>query len=243
MQEIGSEVAAIIVEPVAGNMNMIPATTEFLQKIKELTLKYEAVLIFDEVMSGFRVALGGAQQIYKIHPDLVCLGKVIGAGLPMGAFGGKKEIMDCLAPDGDVYQAGTLSGNPIAVSAGIFVLNKIINTTGFYDSLQKRSTELTTGLKTISETFGIELSTSNIGGMFGIHFSKEAPKNFTESKLSSENNFKIFFSSMLKNGFYMAPSMFEAGFISFKHSEDDIKHFLRCSKKVFEENIKTFVQH
>ena len=217
VNEIGDDLAAIIVEPIAGNMGFVPGQSHFLKALRDLCDQTDAVLIFDEVMSGFRVALGGAQEIYKIKPDLTALGKVIGGGLPVGAFGGKESIMNQLAPIGPVYQAGTLSGNPLAMSAGIALMTALIDMNPF-QSLEHSSKYLLSSIKEMCDAKGIPFSHASIGGMFGFFFSEELPNNFDEVVKTNDELFIKFFNTALKNGIYFAPSKYEAGFISTTHN-------------------------
>jgi glutamate-1-semialdehyde 2,1-aminomutase len=217
VNEIGDDLAAIIVEPIAGNMGFVPGQSHFLKALRDLCDQTDAVLIFDEVMSGFRVALGGAQEIYKIKPDLTALGKVIGGGLPVGAFGGKESIMNQLAPIGPVYQAGTLSGNPLAMSAGIALMTALIDMNPF-QSLEHSSKHLLSSIKEMCDAKGIPFSHASIGGMFGFFFSEELPNNFDEVVKTNDELFIKFFNAALKNGIYFAPSKYEAGFISTTHN-------------------------
>ena len=233
INEIGDDLAAVIVEPIAGNMGFIPGEPQFLNALRELCDKYDSLLIFDEVMTGFRVGLGGAQAIYKIKPDLTALGKVIGGGLPVGAFGGKQLIMDQLAPLGPIYQAGTLSGNPLAMSAGIALIETLIQKNPF-DELKKASSEIMTHTKNLMSEKGIPFSTSSIGGMFGFFFSKHLPKNFEDVVKSDDKMFKKFFNAALDRGIYFAPSKYEAGFISSTHDQS----VLDLTKDKIEEAIK-----
>ena len=221
VNEIGGDLAAIIVEPIAGNMGFIPGEHKFLSTLRELCNISESLLIFDEVMSGFRVALGGAQSIYSIKPDLTALGKVIGGGLPVGSFGGKQSIMDQLAPIGPIYQAGTLSGNPLAMSAGVALLEAVINLNPF-DELQIASSEIMLHIKNLMNEKGIPFSTSSIGGMFGFFLSENLPRNFEDVLKTDDEMFKKFFNAALNQGIYFAPSRFEAGFISSTHDQDII---------------------
>ena len=221
VNEIGNDLAAIIVEPIAGNMGFIPGEHKFLSTLRELCNKSDSLLIFDEVMSGFRVALGGAQSIYSIKPDLTALGKVIGAGLPVGSFGGKQSIMDQLAPIGPIYQAGTLSGNPLAMSAGVALLEAVINLNPF-DELQIASSEIMLHIKNLMSEKGMPFSTSSIGGMFGFFLSENLPRNFEDVLKTDDEMFKKFFNAALNQGIYFAPSRFEAGFISSTHDQDII---------------------
>ncbi|VAW41800.1 Glutamate-1-semialdehyde 2,1-aminomutase [hydrothermal vent metagenome] len=235
MQVHGDDVAAIIVEPIAGNMNMILPVAGYLQGMRDLCDKYGSVLIFDEVMTGFRVALGGAQQIYAITPDLSTFGKVIGGGLPVGAFGGRKDIMAYIAPLGPVYQAGTLSGNPVAMAAGATMLD-IVATDGFYTELGKKTKSLVTGLNEIAHNNDIPFHTVNIGGMFGMFFTdKNTINNFDELSSCNEDRFKKFFHAMLAQGVYLAPSAFEAGFVSSTHDEVTLSKTLKAATFAFSE--------
>ena len=217
VNEIGDDLAAIIVEPIAGNMGFVPGENHFLQTLRDLCDQTDSVLIFDEVMSGFRVSLGGAQKLYGIKPDLTALGKVIGGGLPVGAFGGKELIMDQLAPMGPIYQAGTLSGNPLAMSAGIALITKLIDMNPF-QQLEDASKYVLSAIKEMFDAKGIPFSHSSIGGMFGFFFSEELPKNFDAVVKTNDELFIKFFNSALKNGIYFAPSKYEAGFISTTHN-------------------------
>ena len=230
--EIGNEIACVIVEPVAGNMNLIPPSKGFLEALRAQCTKHGAVLIFDEVMTGFRVALGGAQALYNIKPDLTTLGKIIGGGLPVGAFGGRSDIMQCLAPVGPVYQAGTLSGNPVAVAAGMKTL-ELIQATGFHEKLTASAKRLVKGLSNAAKTEGIAFSAQSVGGMIGVYFSEKAPTSFEEVMKSDKEAFNHFFHAMLDEGFYLAPSAFEAGFVSAAHSDADIDATIAAAKKVF----------
>ncbi len=228
----GREIACVIVEPVAGNMNCVPPVEGFLQGLRALCDAHGALLIFDEVMTGFRVALGGAQSLYGVKPDLTTLGKVIGGGLPVGAFGGRAEIMAHLAPEGPVYQAGTLSGNPVAVAAGLATLNEIARP-GFFETLAARTTALAEGLKERAHRLGVALTTQAVGGMFGIFFTS-APRvtRFAEVMACDVERFQRFFHGMLARGVYLAPSAFEAGFVSAAHSEADIAATLDAAEAV-----------
>lgn len=233
--KVGDELACVILEPVVGNMNLIKPKTEFLNALRALCTKHGTVLIFDEVMTGFRVALGGAQAVYKITPDMTTLGKVIGGGLPVGAFGGRKEIMQCLAPVGSVYQAGTLSGNPVAVSAGLATL-KLIQADGFYEKLTAQTEKLVTGLKQAAQVVGVDFNAQSIGGMFGLFFCKDIPNSFDEIMANNnKDHFNKFFHSMLDSGIYLGPSSFEAGFVSAAHSDEDIKVTIEAAEKAFGE--------
>lgn len=229
---LGDQIAAIIVEPVAGNMNCIPPVPGFLEGLREVCDQYGTVLIFDEVMTGFRVSLGGAQGHYGITPDLTALGKVIGGGLPVGAFGGKREIMEHISPLGPVYQAGTLSGNPLAMTAGLTTLNAICEP-GFHDRLAARTAAVRDGLKAVADKAGIPMAVQGVGGMFGFFFSSESQiTRFDQVMACDIERFKAFFQGMLKEGVYLAPSAFEAGFTCGALSEDDIAHTLEAASKV-----------
>ncbi|MGB1109763.1 MAG: glutamate-1-semialdehyde 2,1-aminomutase [Gammaproteobacteria bacterium] len=232
-KEIGEQVACIIVEPVAGNMNCIPPVPGFLECLREVCSEYGAVLIFDEVMTGFRVARGGAQAHYGVKPDLTTLGKVIGGGMPVGAFGGKREIMEHIAPLGPVYQAGTLSGNPIAMAAGLTMLNQI-SADGFYESLSASADYLVNGIMREAEQAGIPLRENHVGGMFGFFFTDaDSVTCFKEVMACDGERFNKFFHGMLKEGVYMAPAAFEAGFVSAKHSMADLDETIAAAGRVF----------
>ena len=228
----GDEIACVIIEPVVGNMNLIIPHQEFLQSLRTLCTKHGAVLIFDEVMTGFRVDLGGAQTLFDVIPDMTTLGKVIGGGLPVGAFGGKKEIMQQLAPLGPVYQAGTLSGNPVAVAAGLKTL-ELIQRPHFFTKLSAITSNLVDGLTASAQQKNIDFFFFFVGGMFGMYFSKKAPDSFDEIMQSDRDAFKKFFHLMLNEGIYFGPSAFEAGFVSAVHSEEDIKLTLKAADKAF----------
>ncbi len=230
--KLGSEIAAVIVEPVAGNMNLIKATPQFLETLRTLCTKHSSLLILDEVMTGFRVGLECAQGLYGIRPDLTILGKVIGGGLPMAAFGGRRDVMECLAPLGPVYQAGTLSGNPVAVAAGLETLRQI-QTPGFFDKLSMMTRKLTDGLTSVAIKNGVVFSAQAVGGMFGIYFRKTPPVSFTEIMESDRDAFNRFFHAMLKEGIYFAPSAFEAGFVSAAHGDVEIDKTLEAADRVF----------
>ncbi|WP_250512502.1 glutamate-1-semialdehyde 2,1-aminomutase [Caballeronia sp. INDeC2] len=228
----GSEIASVIVEPVAGNMNLVRATPEFLNALRERCTEYGAVLIFDEVMCGFRVALGGAQEVYGIKPDLTCLGKVIGGGMPAAAFGGRRDIMAHLAPLGGVYQAGTLSGNPIAVAAGLKTL-QLIQRRGFYDDLAKQTRKLVDGLGAAARDAKVPFSADSIGGMFGLYFMDRVPGSFAQIQQGDTQRFNAFFHAMLDAGVYFAPSAFEAGFVSSAHDDAVIDATLDAARGAF----------
>jgi glutamate-1-semialdehyde 2,1-aminomutase len=228
----GNSIAAVIVEPVAGNMNLVAPRPGFLGLLRQLCTEHGSVLIFDEVMTGFRVALGGAQALYGIKPDLTTLGKVIGGGMPVGAFGGRRDIMQCVAPLGPVYQAGTLSGNPVAVAAGLATL-KLVQAPAFYDKLSAATRQLCEGLATAAREQVISFSAQNIGGMFGIYFRETAPVNYAEVMQCDKDRFNQFFHAMLAEGIYLAPSAFEAGFVSAAHGPAELEKTIRAAGKVF----------
>jgi len=231
-KKMGSNIACVIIEPVVGNMNLIIPHEEFLKTLRSLCSEHGSILIFDEVMTGFRVSLGGAQELFGILPDMSTLGKVIGGGLPVGAFGGRKDIMQKLAPIGPVYQAGTLSGNPVAVAAGLETL-KLIQKENFYEDLAKMTHALVKGLEDASKTFNHAFSARNVGGMFGLYFSEKAPDSFDEVMASDREKFKQFFHHMLDEGIYFGPSAFEAGFVSAAHTQEDIQATLNAAQKAF----------
>ena len=228
---VKDDLATVIVEPIAGNMGFVPGTLEFLQTIRAYTESNDSLLIFDEVMSGFRVSLGGAQEIYNIKPDLTALGKVIGGGLPVGAFGGKKEIMNYLAPEGPVYQAGTLSGNPLAMAAGATLLNLLIAQNP-YKELEEKAKVILNGMKEIMISSGIPFSTNQIGGMFGFFFSEELPKNIDDVSKTNDELFSSFINACIQNGIYFAPSKYEAGFISATHGDMEIDKTLEVVNRI-----------
>ncbi|MGZ8358724.1 MAG: glutamate-1-semialdehyde 2,1-aminomutase [Telluria sp.] len=229
---MGDTIACVIVEPVAGNMNLVKATPEFLQALRTLCTRHGAILIFDEVMCGFRVALGGAQELYDIQPDLTALGKVIGGGLPVAAFGGSAELMHNMAPLGAVYQAGTLSGNPVAVAAGMATL-KLIQQPGFYTRLAEQSAKLAAGLTDAAKEAGITFCADSVGGMFGLYFSAEIPASYAEMMAGDRTMFNAFFHGMLDEGVYFAPAAFEAGFVSAQHDDAVIAETVAAARRVF----------
>lgn len=234
LNKVGDEVACIIVEPVAGNMNCIPPVDGFLQGLREVCDEYNIVLIFDEVMTGFRVALGGAQAYYNVKPDLTTLGKVIGGGLPVGAFGGKREIMEYIAPLGPVYQAGTLSGNPMSMSAGLAMLNALSDDANFYQNLSKKVQMLTDGILAQAKANNIGMTANVVGGMFGLFFTdSNTVTNFNETSQCDVERFKKFYHLMLEEGVYMAPSAYEAGFVSNAHTDEDIQATIDAAGRVF----------
>ena len=228
----GSEIAAVIVEPIAGNMNMVVPQQRFLQTLRELCTRHGALLIFDEVMTGFRVALGGAQALFEITPDLTTLGKVIGGGMPVGAFGGRGDIMARLAPLGPVYQAGTLSGNPVAVAAGLATL-ELVQSEGFYDTLATSARALCERLTEAAHTSRIAFSAQSVGGMFGLYFRETPPQSYAEVMQSDVQLFNRFFHAMLREGVYLAPSAFEAGFVSSAHTDQVIAETAAAAERAF----------
>ena len=228
----GDKIAAVIVEPVAGNMNLIAPKPEFLAAMRELCTRHGAVLIFDEVMTGFRVGPGSAQGLYGITPDLSTFGKVVGGGMPLGAFGGRRDIMQKIAPLGPVYQAGTLSGNPLSVVAGLVTLKKIA-APGFYEALTAKTRALVDGLVAAAQRRGVTFSAQSVGGMFGVYFSKTAPASYAEVMACDKEAFNRFFHAMLEAGVYLAPSAFEAGFVSAAHSDADIAATVAAAEAIF----------
>jgi glutamate-1-semialdehyde 2,1-aminomutase len=228
----GDEIAAVIVEPVAGNMNLVKPRPEFLRALRDLCTKHGVVLIFDEVMTGFRVGLQGAQGLYRITPDLTTLGKVIGGGMPVGAFGGRRDIMQCIAPLGPVYQAGTLSGNPVAVAAGLATL-KIVQAPGFFDRLGRAAAALVQGLQKAGRDAGLAFSAQSVGGMFGMYFRAASPESYAQVMECDTNAFSRFFHAMLLQGVYLAPSAFEAGFISAAHGDAEISTTIDAASAAF----------
>jgi glutamate-1-semialdehyde 2,1-aminomutase len=231
-RQIGNELAAVIIEPIAGNMNFVMPPKSYLQELRKLCTKYGVVLIFDEVMTGFRVGLQGAQGYFDIAPDLTTLGKVIGGGLPVAAFGGRRDIMAHLAPLGAVYQAGTLSGNPVAVAAGLATL-KQIRVPGFYEALAATTFRLISGLSEAARQAGVEFSGASLGGMFGVYFRPTPPNDFAQVMDCDRERFKVFFHAMLERGVYLAPSAFEAGFVSAAHGAPEIEATLTRAREAF----------
>jgi len=231
--ELGDQIACVIVEPIAGNMNMVPPAPGFLEALQDACIASGALLIFDEVMTGFRVAKGGAQSLFGIEPDLTTLGKIVGGGMPAAAFGGRAQIMASIAPDGPVYQAGTLSGNPVAMAAGLATLN-LIDAPGFYEKLGERTKQLTDGLAAAAADAGIPVCVEQRGGMFGLVFTDSGPvRSFAQVAAADVERFKAFFHGMLDEGVYLAPSAFEAGFVSAAHGESEIEQTLVAARKVF----------
>ncbi len=233
LRELGDEIACIIVEPIAGNMNMIPPVPGFLETLREECTRAGAILIFDEVMTGFRVAIGGAQAVYGVVPDLTTLGKVVGGGMPAAAFGGRADIMASIAPDGPVYQAGTLSGNPVAMAAGLATLQQI-DQPGFFEALSASTQRLTDGLREAAAHAGVPVSTENVGGMFGMIFTDDGPvQSYAQVAAADVDYFKRFFHGMLDEGVYLAPSAFEAGFVSAAHGDSEIDATIAAAERVF----------
>ncbi len=229
----GKDIAGVIVEPVAGNMNLVAPAPGFLQGLRELCTRHGAVLIFDEVMTGFRVGPRGAQGLYDMRPDLTTLGKIVGGGMPLGAFGGRRDIMECIAPLGPVYQAGTLSGNPVAVAAGRATL-ALLQSPGFYDALGRATQTLVGGLQDQARAAGRAFSAQAVGGMFGLYFSEKAPTSYAQVMESDREAFNRFFHAMLEDGVYLAPSAFEAGFVSAAHSAQDIADTVEAAGRAFD---------
>ena len=234
LKKEGEKIACIILEPVIGNIGVVPPKKGFLQGLRKVTKKYGIVLIFDEVMTGFRVAYGGTQELYNIKADLTCLGKIIGGGLPVGAYGGKREIMEMVAPAGPVYQAGTLSGNPLAMTAGIETL-KILSKSGVYKRLNNISEKLCKGMEYGARESGIAVYSARVGSMFSMFFTDKEVIDYTTAKTSDINRFSKYFSLMLKGGIYLAPSQFEAGFVSLAHSDSDIDMTIEVNRKSLKE--------
>ncbi|NIA27801.1 MAG: aminotransferase class III-fold pyridoxal phosphate-dependent enzyme, partial [Desulfobulbaceae bacterium] len=230
--EFADDIACVIVEPIAGNMNMVPPVPGFLETLREQCTAAGAVLILDEVMTGFRVAKGGAQSLFGIQPDLTTLGKIVGGGMPAAAFGGRADIMASIAPDGPVYQAGTLSGNPVAMAAGLATLEQI-DKPGFYEALSERTQQLVNGLAAAAHDAGIPISVEQAGGMFGFVFTEGGPvRSFSQVSAANIERFKLFFHGMLAEGVYLAPSAYEAGFVSAAHGDDEIEGTLAAAAKV-----------
>lgn len=229
----GEDIAAVIMEPISGNMGVVPATEEFMDYVRDITRKYNTVLIIDEVMTGFRVALSGAQSLYNVEPDLTCFGKIIGGGLPVGAYGGKKEIMECIAPLGPVYQAGTLSGNPLSMIAGITTLNYLKDNLDIYDRLENKGEKLQNGIEKAIEDFKIKATLNRVGSMVTLFFSSEKVKSYEDAKACDTKLFSKYFKLMLNEGIYLPPSQFETFFISNAHSEEDISNTIEAVRNTF----------
>lgn len=234
MAEKGDTVAAVIVEPVAGNMGLVPPDPEFLNVLRTETQAHQSILIFDEVMSGFRLAYGGAQALYNVTPDLSCFGKIVGGGLPVGAYGGKREIMAQIAPEGPVYQAGTLSGNPLAMAAGIATL-KELQKPGFYEALEEKAGRLSEGILRIADRMGVPLSVNRVGSMMSVFFTDKVVRNFEDAKTANLEVFETYYNRMLEKGVYLPPSQFEAMFVSAAHETVDIDLFLSAVEAVLPE--------
>lgn len=228
----GEDIAGVIIEPVAGNMGVVPPKPGYLKGLRELTRKYDSLLIFDEVITGFRVAYGGVQELYGVSPDLTCLGKIIGGGLPVGAYGGKKEIMEKMAPTGPVYQAGTLSGNPLAMIAGITTL-KTVQTQNVYQKLEEKSAKLASGLSEAAKKAGAKVSFNRVGSMLSTFFTEEKVVDYETASTSDVQKYAVFFQKMLEQGIYLAPSQFETTFVSFVHTDEDIDRTLEASHSAF----------
>ncbi|MFZ5572431.1 MAG: glutamate-1-semialdehyde 2,1-aminomutase [Thermodesulfobacteriota bacterium] len=233
MAREGDQIAAVIVEPVAGNMGLVRPVDGFLEGLRDITARNGSLLIFDEVMTGFRVSYGGAQELYQISPDITCLGKILGGGLPVGAYGGKREIMEQIAPQGPVYQAGTLSGNPVAMAAGIATL-KQLTTKGFYESLERKSADLCQGLEQAAAAAGVMVQVDHVGSMVGLFFADRPVRNFQNAKTSDLRRFAEFYSGMREEGIYLAPSQFEALFVSAAHTDEDIQRTIGAAGKVMQ---------
>ena len=231
-EKIGGEIACVIVEPFAGNMNLVRPSENFVKALRDLTAKHGAVLIYDEVMTGFRVALGGAQSLHGITPDLTTMGKVIGGGMPLAAFGGRRDIMACISPLGGVYQAGTLSGNPVAVAAGLKTL-EIIQRPGFYENLAARTEQLVQGFQAAAAAAGVAFCADSVGGMFGLYFANGLPRNYADMARSNTDGFKTFFHGMLDKQVAFGPSAYEAGFVSAAHTTELIDETIAAAKEVF----------
>ncbi len=232
MSEEGGEVACVIVEPVPGNMGVIPPEPGFLEELRRLTREHGALLIFDEVITGFRLGLGGAQALYGIEPDLTCLGKVIGGGMPVGAYGGRREVMEAIAPDGPVYQAGTLSGNPLAMAAGLATL-KVLSRPGVYGELERKAETLSSGLKRAAEAAGIPAFFTRVGSLMGLFFTGQGVRDYASARTSDTERYARYFRALLEEGVYVAPSQFEAGFMSLAHTGEDIERTVAAAGKAF----------
>ena len=232
--ECGNDIACLIIEPVVGNANCLPPRDGFLQHLRELCTKHGALLIFDEVMTGFRVALGGAQAHYGVTPDLTTFGKIIGGGMPVGAYGGRRDLMEQIAPAGPIYQAGTLSGNPVAMAAGLAML-ELIQSPGFHDTLAARTRLLCDGFQSVMDGAGVPFSTNRVGGMFGLFFTAQKVTSYAQATAADSALFNRFFHGMLKRGVYLAPSAFEAGFLSSAHSDQDIADTLQAAREALAE--------
>jgi glutamate-1-semialdehyde 2,1-aminomutase len=230
--KFGPEVAAVIVEPIPGNMGVVVPEESFLKGLRKITRDHGSLLIFDEVITGFRVAPGGAQELYGIMPDLTCLGKIIGGGLPVGAYGGRKEIMERMAPDGDIYQAGTLSGNPLAMAAGLATL-RILSQRGIYDQLEEKGKMLFSGLESAARKADVDVTVNRVGSMGSLFFSPEPVRDFSTAKQGNIHLFPAYYKRMRDQGIYLAPSPFEASFLSAAHTEEVIRKTIACAEGAF----------
>ncbi len=231
--EYGDRIAAVIMEPVSGNMGVVPATQEFMDYVRKITKEYKSLLIIDEVMTGFRLAFSGAQSLYNVEPDLTCFGKIIGGGLPVGAYGGKKEIMQCVSPIGPVYQAGTLSGNPLSMTAGLVTLRYLRDNPSVYTELERRGDKLQKGIEKAIEDFKIDATVSRVGSMMTLFFSKNKVMNYEDAKKCDTKIFVKYFKAMLNSGIYLPPAQFETFFISNSHSDEDIDKTIECVRIAF----------
>lgn len=227
-----TEIAAVIVEPVAGNIGCVPPEPKFLQGLREITHAFDALLILDEVMTGFRVAYGGAQALYSVTPDLTCIGKIVGGGLPAAAYGGRRDIMSFVSPSGPVYQAGTLSGNPLAMAAGIAQLT-LLSEPGVYEQLEQRTARLAAGIRSAAESAGVAIYQTRVGSMFCVFFTDAPVTDEATAKRSDTRAYATYFRAMLESGVYLAPSQFEAGFLSLAHSDEQIERTVRAAKEAF----------
>lgn len=234
MDKSGDTIAAVIVEPVAGNMGLVPPAKGFLESLRKETSKYGSLLIFDEVMTGFRVSYGGAQELYSIDPDMSCFGKIVGGGLPVGAYGGRKDIMSQVAPEGPIYQAGTLSGNPLAMAAGVATLNEI-RKPGFYETLEKNASRLEQGFRRAASKTGTKMVINRVGSMVGLFLTDQPVNNFEDAKTSDLDKFSAYYRKMFEKGIYLAPSQFEALFVSAAHSDEDIDATIIAAEAVLGE--------
>ena len=231
-EKFGSEIAAVIVEPIPGNMGVIVPQKEFLTGLKKITLESGALLIFDEVISGFRVGPGGAQELYGVMPDLTCLGKIIGGGLPVGAYGGRRDIMEKMAPEGDIYQAGTLSGNPLAMAAGLATL-RVLQNREVYQELEEKGRRLFSGLEDAAKSAGVKVVVTRVGSMGSLFFGEDPVTDFASAKASDAEKFRVYYAKMLEQGIYLAPSAFEACFVSTAHDEKSIRRTIDCAARSF----------
>ncbi len=231
-EQYPDQIAAVIVEPIAGNMGLVPPTEGFLEGLREVTKEHGALLIFDEVISGFRASYGGAQKVFNVMPDLTCLGKIIGGGLPVGAYGGRKEIMEHVAPVGPVYQAGTLSGNPVAMAAGIAALTELAKP-GVYEMIESKAKKLADGLRVAAEKAGVKVAVNHSASLLTVFFTEQPVDNYAAAMFSDTAKFKVFFQSMLNQGIYLPPSQFECWFVSLAHSDEDLAKTLAAAETAF----------